>query len=179
MNCRAMFVATIAAICFSATGSQAQTAYSAEDVIKHFAKQANLGANRGICVGTRSECDQQASADAAPADPFNLTVTFEFGSTQLTGEAQQNLSQFAKALQDDRLDRAKFRLEGHTDAVGSEEANQRLSEARARAVATYLVGQGVSVLKVTPVGFGEERLAVEADPAHPDNRRVEARMVLE
>ena len=49
----------------------------------------------------------------------------------------------------------KVQIEGHTDAVGSDEYNQRLSERRAKAVVAYLVQHGVSQSRLTAKGMGE------------------------
>jgi len=170
--------AIISTFCI-AFAAVAEPVYTADDVIKYFSQNANLGANRTICVGTEQECDQKADAARKPAKGFNLTVTFDFGSAALTAAARENLIEFATALQDDRLARARFRLEGHTDAIGDSRKNLELSEARARAVAKYLVTLGVSVVKLTPVGFGETRPVMVEDPNHPSNRRVEAQIVFQ
>jgi outer membrane protein OmpA-like peptidoglycan-associated protein len=66
-------------------------------------------------------------------------------------------------------------IEGYTDSTGSCRNNQQLSQARAMAVADYLVGQGVSPGRVQPVGLGEEYPAASNRDAagRRQNRRVE------
>src|SRR4029453_12865267 len=54
----------------------------------------------------------------------------------------------------------RLEVEGHTDSVGSEEYNQRLSENRAGAVRDYLVQQGVKSDTIAARGFGESQPAV-------------------
>ena len=162
--------------CGFAAGAGAEPVYNAEDVIRHFANVANLGAKRAICVGTKQECDKKSGASQPAQNGFNLTVTFDFGSAALTGPARENLQQFASALKDDRLARAKFRLEGHTDAIGDAQSNLTLSQKRARSVAKYLVELGVNPLQLTFSGFGETRPVLAEDPTHPSNRRVEAHL---
>jgi OOP family OmpA-OmpF porin len=51
----------------------------------------------------------------------------------------------------------KVRVEGHTDNVGGKKYNQKLSEARARAVMEYLVSQGISPARLESQGFGQTR----------------------
>ena len=51
----------------------------------------------------------------------------------------------------------KFSIEGHTDSVGSETSNLRLSERRARAAKSYLVKLGVNAARLAIVGRGESR----------------------
>jgi outer membrane protein OmpA-like peptidoglycan-associated protein len=66
-------------------------------------------------------------------------------------------------------------VEGHTDSVGGEEYNQKLSEERADSVRDYLVGQGVSHDIVSARGFGKTRPVASNDNAagRQQNRRVE------
>jgi len=69
----------------------------------------------------------------------------------------------------------KIEVEGHTDSVGGEEYNQRLSEQRAAAVRDYLVQNSIPVNNVTAVGFGKTRPVASNDNAagRQQNRRVE------
>lgn len=70
---------------------------------------------------------------------------------------------------------AKVRIEGHTDAQGSEELNKDLSERRATSVKLYLMGAGIDAARLDAVGFGEERpIADNGTPeGRAENRRVE------
>jgi outer membrane protein OmpA-like peptidoglycan-associated protein len=69
----------------------------------------------------------------------------------------------------------KLEVEGHTDSVGGDEFNQRLSEQRAGAVRDYLVQQGVSQDAIAARGFGKTRPVASNDTAagRQQNRRVE------
>jgi outer membrane protein OmpA-like peptidoglycan-associated protein len=69
----------------------------------------------------------------------------------------------------------KLEVEGHTDNVGSDEYNQRLSEQRANSVRDYLVSQGVSADSVTALGLGKTRPVTDNSTAagRQQNRRVE------
>jgi len=155
----------------------ADPAYSAADIVSLFAAEAETGATRGICIGTEAECGG-ATAEVTSSPTFDLLVTFGLDSDQLTPEAQQNLDEFAKALLDPRLSSATFAVEGHTDAIGTDEYNLTLSERRAAAVVSYLQGKGVESAKLVPKGFGEAQPKA-GDPLDPDNRRVETRIVVQ
>ncbi|HTF05181.1 MAG TPA: OmpA family protein, partial [Bacteroidia bacterium] len=64
---------------------------------------------------------------------------------------------------------------GHTDNVGSDADNKKLSEDRSLAVRTYIVEHGVAAERVTAVGYGETK-PVESNDTEPGrafNRRVE------
>jgi outer membrane protein OmpA-like peptidoglycan-associated protein len=68
-----------------------------------------------------------------------------------------------------------MQIEGHTDSVGSDEFNQRLSEQRAESVRDFLGEQGVSPSSITAQGFGKtEPVATNDTPeGRQHNRRVE------
>lgn len=149
-----------------------EVSYTSEDVVDFLLKSADVGATRGICVGTAQECSQQAK----PAG-FDVMVNFDLASSRLTPDALENLKQVATALADPRLSGAKFAIDGYTDASGSEGYNQTLSTARANAVADFLKSQGVPAERLVAVGNGESSPRVD-DPYDPINRRVEMRINL-
>ena len=74
----------------------------------------------------------------------------------------------------------RIEVQGHTDSVGADASNQTLSQARAEAVVTFLVGQGVDEARLVAKGYGESQLAVQgdSDDVHAQNRRVQF-MILE
>lgn len=122
----------------------------------------------------------QQSAQPKQAAPlrqeYDLLITFELGSDQLTSRAQSNLDEFARALGDPALSGLKFLVEGHTDATGADAYNQSLSENRAASVVRYLQARGISADRLQSRGYGEARPLV-ADPYSPQNRRVETRIL--
>jgi outer membrane protein OmpA-like peptidoglycan-associated protein len=169
-------LAVLAAV--TAGPSMAQSVYSADDIIKRFAPALSGSDVRALCVGTETECNEQAQAAAAapPPQPFDLLVTFEFNSNALTSQAKQNLNEFAKALKDPRLSGGKFAVEGHTDARGGDRYNLVLSQKRAGAVVKYLASAGVRPDRLLAKGYGKEKPRDGTDPLDPVNRRVEARL---
>lgn len=150
--------------------------YTAEQVVEFFAQSADLGAERGICIGTAEECGT-TTAQAAAAG-FDLMVNFELNSDELSEAAKANLLEFSKALDDPRLGSAIFSIEGHTDATGPEDYNLKLSERRADAVVTFLREQGADPSRFTVKGLGEGAPRSD-DPFDPVNRRVETRIVVQ
>ena len=117
---------------------------------------------------------QQAVIAPAPRG-FDLLISFENNSNELTDQAKANAKVFADALQRRQLRKARFAIEGHTDAVGSRGYNQNLSEARAKALVEYLVGEGVDRSRFQVRGYGFSQPLNGGDPKAPENRRVEAR----
>jgi len=111
---------------------------------------------------------------------IDLAVEFEFGSYDLTPQARKLLSNLARALQDAALSPHRFRLAGHTDAVGSDEVNDRLSRERAEAVRRFLVSEhGIATDRLETAGYGKRRLLFEDAPEDGRNRRVEVSVLAE
>ena len=111
----------------------------------------------------------------APA-VVNLWVNFAFDSADLTTDARITLDELAKALRGPRLEGKAFILAGHTDAVGTAEYNQSLSERRANAVRDYLVSAGqVPPDRLKAEGWGFSRPMNADDPKAAENRRVEVK----
>jgi outer membrane protein OmpA-like peptidoglycan-associated protein len=153
------------------TAQDAAAPYSVDQLVEFFANSADLGATRGICIGTPQEC--------APPKPegLDMLVTFELDSADLTPQAQEYLALFAQMMQDDRLKVARFVVEGHTDARGTDAYNAELSESRADAVRRHLVGLGVAEERLSSIGLGKDQPRT-GDAFDPENRRVELRIDL-
>jgi len=175
-----------AAVCLAAAPSPgsspalADPAYTADKLVNLFLKDKAASdafkaesKTRAICIGTAAECP--TPKPPAPSN-FDLLVNFDFNSDQLTEKARQNLEQFAKALQDPRLKGERFEIDGYTDATGTEEYNQGLSERRANSVVSYLTSQGLDRSSLTAKGFGKTKPRV-ADPYSAENRRVETHLM--
>jgi OOP family OmpA-OmpF porin len=120
----------------------------------------------------------QVTAAQPPQAPpsVNLTVQFMTGSAELTPEAMRTLDELGRALSSTTLSAYRFRIEGHTDTVGSGDLNMSLSKARAAKVAEYLEGKfAVSAQRLEPVGRGSQAPLIRtADQVNePRNRRVQ------
>jgi outer membrane protein OmpA-like peptidoglycan-associated protein len=102
------------------------------------------------------------------------SVLFATGKTTLLAIAEQKLAKVAEVLQK-QDDSKQITVEGHTDSVGSDEDNVRLSQGRADSVRTYLVSQGVPGARIKAVGRGESMpIADNKTPeGRANNRRVE------
>jgi outer membrane protein OmpA-like peptidoglycan-associated protein len=100
-------------------------------------------------------------------------VLFDFGKFTLKPGAREKLAKIAGIIVSHPG--LKLQVEGHTDSVGGDDLNQRLSEQRANAVREYLVGQSVADDSITARGFGKARPVATNDTASGRqlNRRVE------
>jgi outer membrane protein OmpA-like peptidoglycan-associated protein len=100
-------------------------------------------------------------------------VLFDFNKYTLKPGAREKLAKVSGILL--AYPGLKIQVEGHTDAIGSDEYNQKLSEQRAGAVRDYLTTQGVAGNSVTAVGFGKQNPVASNDTneGRQQNRRVE------
>ncbi len=130
---------------------------------------------RGIRIVHGSAAPAAAPAAVSRPASVSLTVDFATGSAALTPQARQTLDALGKALNNPKLAGDHFRIEGHTDTVGTAAGNLALSQLRARRVAQYLEDRySVPGARLTAVGMGEQGLAVSTPPQTPEarNRRV-------
>lgn len=104
-------------------------------------------------------------------------ITFETNSDELNTESYTELDRVVKLMNDNPL--IKIEISAHTDDVGSEMYNNRLSEKRAQSVVSYLVEKGVNSLQLIAKGYGESKPLVPNDSEEnmERNRRVELKVV--
>jgi OmpA-OmpF porin, OOP family len=142
--------------------------------------QAQTSASQAPAASQPRVASAKPMAHAAPTEAagpsVNLTVNFPNGSADLTPEAMASLDALGRALSSSDLSSYRFRIEGHTDTVGSKEYNRSLSERRAEAVVSYIETKyGVQPSRLQAVGMGEEGLLVSTPEQTPEprNRRVQ------
>jgi outer membrane protein OmpA-like peptidoglycan-associated protein len=102
------------------------------------------------------------------------SVLFASSKSELLPAAQAKLSEVADALAKQDPD-SKIVVEGHTDSQGDDAFNQKLSQARADAVRTYLTSHGIAPDRITAQGLGESRPIADntSTEGRANNRRVE------
>ncbi|MEO0572486.1 MAG: OmpA family protein [Bacteroidota bacterium] len=100
-------------------------------------------------------------------------IYFDVDKYNIKPESNKALEEIVTMLKEH--DNMEVTIEGHTDANGSEESNQVLSENRANAVRDYLVSKGIKRSRLSTVGYGEEKPIDPSDSkkAWATNRRVE------
>ena len=152
------------------------------------AKGAVIGAAVGGAAGAiiGHQMDQQAKELAMEVEGARverigegIVVTFESGilfpydSDQVLAAGRDNLGNLAESLQ--KYPKTEVLIVGHTDARGSDDYNQGLSNRRADSAADYLVAQGIARNRIRIEGRGEaEPIATnDTDEGRQLNRRVE------
>ncbi len=93
-------------------------------------------------------------------------INFETNSAQITEDSQPILQKALNTLRTNPDLRVE--IQGHTDDVGSNAANQRLSERRANSVRDWMIQNGIDAGRMTARGYGEENPMVPNDS--PENR---------
>ena len=95
------------------------------------------------------------------------SVLFDFGSSELRGQASTTLTNLATVIKDSKA--PKVQVQGHTDSVSDDASNQTLSEQRAKAVTEALTSNGVTA-SIESVGYGETKpVAPNENPDGSDN----------
>ncbi len=165
--------------------------YAVDDGTGGVVAGAAVGALAGAGVGHYMD-KQQQEMEAALADEqarheleiqqlenetlkidISNEVSFDFDSAALKTAFTPTLNKVADILQ--RYPKTVIHVVGHTDSVGSESYNQRLSERRAQSVVDYLSSNGVAPNRLYAIGRGEmePRATNDTEAGRQLNRRVE------
>ena len=164
-----------------ALAAQAATAQSQADAARKAAEEANRARASAEAEkqALRDQLRQQLNMvletrESARGLIVNMSdVLFDFGKYTLRPGTREKLARVSGIIL--AHPGLRIEVEGHTDNVGSDEFNQKLSEQRANAVREYLVGSGVASNNVTARGFGESQPVASNDnnAGRQQNRRVE------
>lgn len=100
-------------------------------------------------------------------------IFFDLGKSTLRPESYPELERLAGVMTQNS--KMQIELSGHTDNIGSDEANLKLSDDRAKAVTEYLVNLGIEASRITAKGYGETKPVAfnDNDEGRQQNRRVE------
>lgn len=166
------------------------TGDSAVERRQHALIGAGVGGLAGGAVGVYQDRQQAALRDRLQGSGVDVSrtgdnitlnmpgnITFAFNSSNLAPEFYPVLNNVAGVMKE--YDQTVVEVAGHTDSVGSDEVNQRISEQRANAVTQYLVAQGLNPQRFITVGAGERHpiASNDTDAGRAANRRVEITLV--
>jgi len=119
-----------------------------------------------------------AAPPPPPPPPRKPIVTlhgpeFDFDKSTLKPDGKKLVDEAVRVMRDNPS--MHVSVEGHTDSIGTDQYNQRLSERRAKTVRDYMVSQGIESSRISTVGFGETKPIADNKTAagRAENRRVE------
>ena len=162
----------LSAVLLAPSPARAQQSPDAQQIIEALLPPASRK-TRNIAVRRKAPVPAPQKVVQAPAQPgIDLTIRFDFNSSNLRKESRPLLSNLAMALKSPDLRQNRFLIEGHTDAAGPAKHNLKLSLDRANQVRRFLIASGVEPRRVTTAGRGENQPANPADPLSGENRRV-------
>ena len=158
---------TLIALLFISTAAFSQVpapikSATANDLVEKLAPAEDQPKTRSM--GTRNIIPQPKSID--------LVIQFDLDSAKLKEPSKPLLDSLVEAMKNDRLAAIKFKVEGHTDAQGSEQHNLKLSQSRAESVMAYLTSQGIDKERLSGEGKGFSELLLPEKPKAAENRRV-------
>ncbi|MEE7546689.1 OmpA family protein [Xanthomonas sp. Kuri4-1] len=166
------------------------TGDSATERRQHAMIGAGIGALSGAAVGNYQDRQERALRERTAntgidvqrqGDNITLNlpdgITFDFGKSALKPQFYTALNGVASTLRE--YNQTMIEVVGHTDSIGSDAVNQRLSEERAGAVAQYLSAQGVQRERMETLGAGKAYPIADntTDAGRAKNRRVEIRLI--
>ncbi|MEQ1756390.1 MAG: OmpA family protein [Micropepsaceae bacterium] len=132
--------------------------------------------DHSLQIGLRFDLQRDGAAPARRVDtpkgaPKQFIVFFGFNKSNLTPEAQRVVSEAAAAAKENGS--ASIAVVGHTDTVGSNEYNVRLSMRRSQSVKDALISLGIPAGGISTGGRGESELMVQTGDSvkEPQNRR--------
>lgn len=155
----------------------------------------NVGGGAGLTIGVGSpdyrifaglnynwapkpvDCPKcpETTTTQAPEIEIMQKVHFDFNRATIKKVSYPVLNDVVAIIKSNPDAVRSVSIQGHTDAIGSDEYNQSLSERRANAVKEYLINQGVSAGMLNSVGYGESQPidTNESAAGRANNRRVE------
>ncbi|MBP93224.1 MAG: cell envelope biogenesis protein OmpA [Flavobacteriaceae bacterium] len=130
-------------------------------------------------VGTvaNNGCPEVTEAVQKALNAYAKTILFDTGKSSIKTQSEKVLQDIIAILKE--YPNAKFTVEGHTDSVGSESLNMKLSDARALSVKDYLTSNGIDQFRLSSKGFGESKPidSNKTREGRANNRRVEINLV--
>jgi len=126
------------------------------------------------CPGTEKGLVVDANGCPVPA-VYKLKINFDFDKSNIKPQYHQELADFANTMK--KYPNVPVEIDGHTDSIGTDAYNQKLSERRANSVRDYLIKKlGLDAKLLTAVGFGESKPIADnkTDAGRAENRRIEA-----
>jgi outer membrane protein OmpA-like peptidoglycan-associated protein len=144
-------------------------------------KIAAIEVARADAARRRTQEETAAISTEACETRFSVISTaqaiyFKTGSAELDSKSGPLLNSIADIA--NRCPATKIEVAGHTDSIGSRQANRQLSESRAHSVVTYLAKQGIPATRIDATGYGDANPIApnDSEENRAKNRRIEFRV---
>ena len=172
---RTLVMLAVVALTSFPAAVHAQSNPTEQEIIKALTRRTGEFSRTRSFTGARG-VKVTGSEKAAPS--IDLKVSFAFDSARLNNESLLTLNALGRALANSALKGQRIEIVGHTDAKGTAEYNEALSQRRAAAVVSYIVANfKVDGSLISSRGMGERQLIDEKNPESAANRRVQIRNV--
>jgi len=158
-----------------------QETANSEVIVAHYSRNGrniwayllDHGPDYLIRIGKEAAPNQLKTSLATQCHVAVYGVLFDFNKATLQPESDGPLGQVAALMSSNAS--LNIEIQGHTDNVGADDYNQKLSEARANAVMTWLTEHGVAAARMSAKGYGKTRPVADnnTDENRMKNRRVE------
>jgi outer membrane protein OmpA-like peptidoglycan-associated protein len=184
-----VYIAVVAGLLLTPTPVKAQQSLTTEQIINSLQAKAasppsQLTADeivsriKNLILSEPNGIPSPKVAEIAPivADlpSVSMEIYFDYNSAEISPQSMPSLLALGKALIDPGFQKDKFIVGGHTDGVGSDIYNLKLSQARAEAVRHFLVQRfPIAPEALTALGFGKTMLRDATNPDAAINRRVQ------
>jgi len=118
-----------------------------------------------------------AAAEIKRGELMLLNVSFQTGKAKLNRNSYTILDKVIESLEEWK--EIRLEVQGHTDNVGSDETNRKLSQSRAQAVVDYFISKGISLERLKAIGYGEAVPIADNKSAEgrERNRRVQLKRI--
>ena len=132
-------------------------------------KAAELAAIEGASVETVTDVNDLTAVKVT----FDNGILFDFNKSNLSDAAKKSLKDFAQKMAD--MPETDITIWGHTDNIGTAEANQSVSQKRANAVKDFLAAQGIAADRMVSEGKSFDMPVADnaTETGRAQNRRVE------
>lgn len=133
-------------------------------------RSINFAKKESVVIPVQHETSSSTEDD----NSVGLPIEFAYNSAEIAPQSAKFMEEIGKMLTMEQYRNEKLRIEGHTDAKGSDTYNLYLSEKRAEAVKNYLIKHyHIEPSKLDAAGMGEKKALPGTDPYAPVNRRVQ------
>jgi len=140
-------------------------------------KVKGVASNKGCPEVVAAPIEVISQEAQAQLDAYAKTIYFNSAKSSFKSGVRPKLDAIYEIMKD--YPNANFSIDGHTDSQGSASLNKKLSQRRADAVKNYLIGKGLSSVRLSSYGFGEDYPidTNKTSAGRANNRRVEIRLI--